>query len=289
MTRSFNRLPWTPLTDELGAQVEIDLTAPISDDVRAELVDLFNLRQLLLFRHQDITLEQQMALANCFSPVVDDPPVAACATVKSGLGRFVTNLRSEANARGGEIQYHAEFAFLDPPLYGLSLWAESIPSDGAAATLFLSSFDAFRSFPAMWLERVSGLHAVHVRHDSYAGHAYRDATVTPDTLRSMAPLVYSHPRTGEPTLHFSPLYTHRVVEKSADDSRQFLDELEGELLKRGSHYRHIWQRHDLLIWDNIKVLHARELVTISDDFPRRLRRVPIGDPQRYAEYEAAAT
>jgi taurine dioxygenase len=278
------RFSWEPLVGDFGAVVDMDLTAPIQQHTRQELLGLFDERELLVFRKQDITLEEQIGLVTCFYPLLDDPPVPALSTVAPGIGRYMTNVPTERNARSGELQFHTEFEFLDPPIYGLSLWAESAPDEGAAATLFLSSFTALKSFPHQLRHRVSGRQALHFRHGNYTGRGYDYPEIPADSIVSVAPLMSRHPRTGDPTLHFSPLYTHRVLGMSTEESTYLLRDLERALFEFGARYRHPWHRHDLIVWDNTKVLHAREDVKL-DGRPRRLRRVPVGDPQRYADYK----
>jgi taurine dioxygenase len=271
---------WKPLTPRFGAVVTLDLTRTLPGEVKDELVKLFNDRQLLLFRDQDITLDQQIALSSVFAPLVKDPPVAFRDAPPQGTGRHVTNVPGETNARGGELLFHSEFGFLDTPIYGLSLWAEEM-SPGGPATLFASVKNAYLDLPADLKERVAGIDAVHVRPG--ARDSGRDwETIPEDAPRTTAPLVYQNPRTGEPTLFMSPLMTHSLVGLPADESRDLLEVLEARAYADDLVYRLDWHRHDLVIWDNIAVAHAREPVEMGG-MPRKLRRVTIGDPARYRE------
>src|ERR1700722_2018363 len=114
-------IEWKPLSDSFGAEVSVDLTAPFSDSMRAQLTALFNDKQLLIFKRQKIDLQKQIDPVSIFAPLVDHPPVPH-ETVNARPGRYVTNVRGEENVGGGELDFHTELAYLEAPIYGLSLW-----------------------------------------------------------------------------------------------------------------------------------------------------------------------
>jgi taurine dioxygenase len=272
-------LDWTPLTERFGAEVALDLTQPLTDEAKRDLTALFDERQLLVFRDQDVALEQQIALATTFCPLVLDPPVAFKDAPAAGTGRHVTNVPGETNAKGGELLFHTEFGFLQTPIYGLSLWAEEL-SPGGPATLFASIQSAYEELSGDLKARIADYQAVHVRPGAMPSG--RDWAQIPEGApHTTAPLVYPNPRTGQPTLFLSPLMTHSVVGLALDEGRSLLEELEELAYRPDRIYRLDWNRHDLVIWDNIAVAHARESVEVGAA-PRKLRRVTIGDPARYA-------
>jgi alpha-ketoglutarate-dependent taurine dioxygenase len=94
-------------------------------------------------------------------------------------------------------------------------------------------------------------------------------------------LIYTHPRTGEKVLFLSQLWTHSIVGCAEDEGNALLDQLFAQLYSPERVYRHVWERHDLVVWDNISAQHAREAVKVGGQ-PRKLRRVTIGDPTKYA-------
>ena len=97
MSRS---LDWSSVSGSLGAEVSLDLRKPLSDSIKHQLVELFDERQLLVFRDQDIDVEAQMQLAKVFADLIDDPPVSH-QSVQAGTLSFITNVVGEDNARGG--------------------------------------------------------------------------------------------------------------------------------------------------------------------------------------------
>jgi alpha-ketoglutarate-dependent taurine dioxygenase len=274
---STSTVAWTPITEDLGAEVDLDLTSPISDAVKAELITLFDERQVLVFKEADIDLDQQLALTTTFSPLVDDPPAED--VVAPQTGRYVTNL-DRNYAEGGELHFHTEYAYLDPPIYGLSLWGDEVP-EGGPATLFTSNRNAYDSLPAELKQRIAGISAVHVRSRNYLDQIGRYEKIPEDAFQVTYPLIYTHPRTGEKVLFLSQLWTHSIVGCAEDEGNALLDQLFAQLYSPERVYRHVWERHDLVVWDNISAQHAREAVKVGGQ-PRKLRRVTIGDPTKYA-------
>jgi taurine dioxygenase len=271
-------MSWQPLSGSFGAEVALDLNQPLSDSIRSQLVEVFNDRQLLVFKGQDISLEMQVQLASVFAELVADPPVPH-ENVHAASGRFITNVVGEENARGGELDFHTECAYLDPPIYGLALWAEEASRDGAA-TLFVSNRDAYDELPTELRAQVADLSAHHV--SLYPNNPpRRTEEIPPDAaFRTEHPLLYIHPRTGRQVLFLSHRWTHSIVGWPSAESIALLSEIEAVVYRPDRIYRHAWEPHDLVIWDNICVQHAREEVELGGS-PRRIRRVTIGDPTRY--------
>jgi taurine dioxygenase len=271
-------LDWSAISGSLGAEVSLDLNKPLSDSLKHQLVELFDDRQLLVFKDQDISLEAHARLANVFAELIDDPPVSH-ENAHAGTLRFITNVVGEDNARGGELNFHTECAYLDPPIYGLSLWAEEISADGAA-TLFVSNRDAYDELTPELRARITDLSALHVSVRPYEPLGRRQEIPPDAAFQTEHPLLYTNPRTGRPVLFLSQRWTHSISGLPTDESVALLDEIEATVYRPDRVYRHAWELHDLVIWDNICVQHAREEVQLGGS-PRRLRRVAIGDPTRY--------
>lgn len=271
-------ISWRSLPASFGAEVALDLNQPFSEAIRSQLVDIFSDRQLLVFKDQDISLEKQVQLASVFAELIDDPPVPH-ENVHAATGRFITNVVGELNARGGELDFHTECAYLDPPIYGLALWAEEVSADGAA-TLFVSNRDAYDELTPELRAQVADLSAHHVSLYPYEPPA-RSEEIPPDAaFWTEHPLLYAHPRTGRPVLFLSRRWTHSIVGWPSEESIKLLSQIEAVVYRPDRIYRHEWAPHDLVIWDNICVQHAREEVKLGGS-PRRIRRVTIGDPTRY--------
>jgi taurine dioxygenase len=78
-------------------------------------------------------------------------------------------------------------------------------------------------------------------------------------------VVHTHPGNGRKALFVSEHFTSRVLGLTDDESRDLLDQLFAHSVPQFV-YRHQWQPHDLVFWDNRSVLH------LASGTPEHLRR-----------------
>ena len=80
------------------------------------------------------------------------------------------------------------------------------------------------------------------------------------------PVVRTHPENGRKALFVSEGFTTRIVGLPADESRDVLQQLSALSVLEQNIYRHQWQPHDLVFWDN------RSLIHLATGCPAHLRR-----------------
>ena len=73
----------------------------------------------------------------------------------------------------------------------------------------------------------------------------------------------------------SPDLAEKIKGLSKAENRETLDTIFDHIRNSPDSYWHLWQRCDLVLWDNRRALHAR--IDFSADEPRKLPRVPIAD------------
>jgi taurine dioxygenase len=88
------------------------------------------------------------------------------------------------------------------------------------------------------------------------------------------PLVLRHPYTGVPCLYADPGYTTRIVGLPAAESDALLDRLFEHQTQPTLIYRHVWRRHDMLIWDNCATIHMATGGYRADE-PRFMLRTQV--------------
>ena len=66
--------------------------------------------------------------------------------------------------------------------------------------------------------------------------------------------------------------TERIVELADKESELLLEQLFAHLYASANRWDHEWRNHDLVVWDNLAVQHARPNV-LADGPPRTLRKV----------------
>ncbi len=69
------------------------------------------------------------------------------------------------------------------------------------------------------------------------------------------PLVYLQPETGRQVLGFTPLPRQRVIGLAPADSDTLLARLAKHTTDERYAYFHQWQADDLVLWDNLRMLH----------------------------------
>ena len=64
-------------------------------------------------------------------------------------------------------------------------------------------------------------------------------------------------RRVHPHIHARPRHFSHVVGMSAEEGQGLCDELEAYIKKDEIVYTHEWRSQDLIVWDNLKLQHAR--------------------------------
>ena len=88
------------------------------------------------------------------------------------------------------------------------------------------------------------------------------------------PAVLQHPVTGVPILYMNPWFTCGVVGMDDEGGGRLLARLFTHLSNPAFLYRHEWSPHDLVLWDNLAVMHARE--PYEEAMPRVLCKWEFG-------------
>jgi len=271
-----------PLSPVLGAEVVgIDLRETLDDATAKEIADAWGKHQVLLFRDQDMSVDDQRRFVRIFGEI--QPPRSRVNERKQPDIMYVANVTVDGE-RGdlpdGEMQFHADQCYFETPTKGAVLYALEIPSKGGN-TLFSSTYRAYELLPQKLKERIAGLQAVFT-YDAY-GNPYKRAQISEESPRYAHPMVIKHPTTGRPALFVNRLMAESIVGMPRAESEPLLEELFQYVERPDNVYEHVWRVGDALIWDNLATLHAR---TDFDPKERRaLRRTAIRGirPQAYSE------
>ena len=86
-----------------------------------------------------------------------------------------------------------------------------------------------------------------------------------------------HPRTGRPILFVTEHHADRIHELDADESREILGGIFEHMYGPSHIYTHRWHLHDLVIWDNLAVQHARLEAADPAKGARAVQRVAVND------------
>ncbi len=261
-----------PLCTALGAEISgIDLSVPIGEGEARWLREQYERHHLLLLRGHPVTAERQAELAQVFGKIA----LRERTTVKGERAdtQHVSNVLPDGLFGSSELHFHVDQLFEDVPLAALILYAVEVPDKGGE-TLFSNGTLAWESMPAELKSRVEGLQCRHAY--TYAGtladewnmeRADKDAPV------AVHPMVWADPRSGLRNVWANKAATICVLGLEQGEGLALIDEVRSYLENPEFVYRHQWRPHDLLLWNNRLLHHAR--TPFDPSKPRTLRRTPI--------------
>ena len=274
------RLQVRDLKPEFGSEViGLDPVMPIDPETARELQDLFDKRGVLVFRDfgkADINFQtyiSELLGGDPFDP--DNLDV---------FEMLVSNREERGGAPFGRLLFHADMMWIEKGCTVLSLFGKTI-TQPAIPTLFVDSANGWNNLPDDLRQRVEGKVAIQVQDAT----AQRSGAIPEDVLvstfeveeRLPLPVGYKHPRTGETLLYVCPQMTHHIEGLEHDESEALLEALFDHFYKEDQILEHHWREGDLVVWDNIKLQHARPNVSMQGP-ARTLRKVMIPSPINFS-------
>ena len=254
-----------------GAEIRgSDLREPLDGETGSALRAVWLENLVLVFRGQDLNEEDQARFAGYFgnpSPTQAPDKRSAKHNPDSRV-LLITNIREDGKPIGflpdGELQFHSDSAFLDHPLMATVLYAVEIPTHGGN-TLFANTYMAFASLQPEMKSRL----------ENHKGHNVYDFTTQIKTGKlnrtglphAVHPVIRIHPETGGKGIYVNRLMTEEIDKMAPEESQAVLSQLFETIERSEFIYEHVWQKGDLVIWDNRCAQHARR------DFPADQRRL----------------
>lgn len=248
-----------PLVDSpFGREIHVDPTQELARADRVLLRSLYAEHHLLVLRQAEMNREEQVRLVGVLGPILQDQGK-----------EYVANSPKDGILGDHELLWHSDVLFTPEPYQGIALYAEEL-RPGASTTRFASCVRAYEVLPDDLRQRILELQAVSVHHR----HPTR-WEIPSGTPAHTHPVVTTHAGSGDLMLNVDLLHTARIEGLDVEDSERLLDELHGHLYAPSNTYEHRWQPHDLVVWDNRSVHHARDPVP-TEIGVRRLRRLVLG-------------
>jgi taurine dioxygenase len=280
----------TPLGKHLGAEISgVDLSRPLDDDTFSRVANAFWDNQVVVFRGQKITPDQQIAFTRRFgtleqhvrkeSRLEEHPEILVVSNV----------LREDGTPVGSQDAgrfWHSDLSYKREPSLLSALYALEVPvKDGRVLgdTQFASTLAAYEALPEDMKERLQKLKNVHSyvsyraknrraqqEDQAHGGRVVTEYELSPDQLRSVpdteTPIVRTHPVTGRKGLFVNEAHTSHVAGVPRDESEKLLADLYRHIVQPEFIYTHHWRANDLLMWDNAAVQHK---ATFDYDLPLR--------------------
>jgi taurine dioxygenase len=260
----------------VGAEIEgVDLTAPLADDVVAELRQALHDYKVIFFRGQPLTPPQHVAFARRFGDL-EIHPFLASNTGEPELVRF----EKTAEVSGYENSWHHDVTWRACPSMGAILHAVSVPDHGGD-TLFADMYAAYEALDEATKAEIDGLEAVHDFTQTF-GHtlgAEERRTAQEQYPPVRHPVVCTHPATGKRHLYVNRPFVSHIEGLDRDASLELLDRLCRQADAPEHQCRFTWTPDAVAFWDNRAVQHYAS----SDYWPQRRimeRASVIGTPPR---------
>ena len=253
------------LSDAIGAEISgVDL-GNVDLGTFEKIRNAFHEHQILLFRNQDITIEDHIAFSQNFGPL-------EVHISKDSLHKdheeilLVSNVKEKGKYIGVENagdSWHSDLSYMPEPSLGSLLYALEISEIGGD-TEWLSMYDAYDTLPDKTKMRIDGLKARHsfnrykntrvvIPKQRQQGGKERYEKISPPDV--FHPVVRTHPDTGRKALYVSPRFTIGILDGSEDEAQELLDDLIEHTIQAKFIYHHEWKVGDLMMWDNRCTLH----------------------------------
>jgi taurine dioxygenase len=268
-----------PLGRHLGAEIRgVDLSRPFDNDTFSQISKAFFEHQVVVFRNQNITPEQQIAFTRRFGVLEQHvrkehrlngyPEILIVSNVLSEQGKAI-------GVEDAGRFWHSDLSYKREPSLLSALYALEVPvKDGVVLgnTDFASTTAAYDALPENLKQRLEGLKNVHSyrfyreknqraqREEQARGaRTVQEHVPTQDQMNTVpdseSPIVRIHPVTGRKGLFINEAHTSHIAGLPKAESDQLITDLCAHIIKPAFRYEHHWQAGDLLMWDNIAAQH----------------------------------
>ena len=274
-----------PTGAALGAEVRgLDLSKPVSDQLKEKLIELWGEYMVLLFRNQDLTDENILATAEVFGgqQIAGSPAFFLKAGYKAGESdrvskhagiSLVSNLdhngkpaKVTAGVGSLEALWHTDNSYVEVPPNGTLLWSEIVPTNGGGETSFNNQYRAYEELSDEFKEAIEGKHICHDNLRNTAGRL-RPTAKEPESRNEITgpahPSVRIHPLTGKRCLYLGRRYegnSSYIDEMPDEEGDDLLSKLWAHATQEHLCWTHDWHPHDLILWDNRCTMHQRNPV-----------------------------
>lgn len=256
------------ITPAIGALVEgIDLSRELEQGDIDRLSDLLVQHQVLFFRGQPLTPQEQVRFAARFGTLHVHPIYPVLPEIPE-----ILVLDTSKDFLPDNDNWHTDVTFSEtPPLAGL-LSAKQMPSSGGD-TLWSSCSAAYEALSEPMRRMLDGLTAQHSVAKSFPAERWQNDPAFKERYeRAVAkhppvnhPVVRTHPVSGRKGLFVNGGFTTHINELRPPESRVLLDFLDAHAARPEFTVRWRWKVDDVVFWDNRVTQHY----AVADYLPER--------------------
>ena len=279
------------LGERLGAEISgVDLSRPLRDETFAQVAKAFFDNEVVVFRGQRLSPEQQIAFTRRFGELEHHVRRESCLAAFPEI-LIVSNVVDERGKAIGAQDagrfWHSDLSYKREPSLLSALYALEVPVTGGRVlgdTGFASATAAYEALPGETKQRLQGLRNVHSyryyraknaqaqKADERRGRRVQEQVPTEEQLKSVPdvemPVVRTHPVTGRKALFVNEAHTSHLVGLDRAEGDALLAGLYRHIARPEFGYTHSWRAGDLLMWDNCAAQHKANF-----DYALPLRRL----------------
>jgi len=275
-----------PISGGLGAEIEgVDLSA-LDDTAFAEINQAFLDHQVIFFRDQNITPEQQLNLALRFGDIHYHPYM-------SGMDdhpEILEIIKEPGETYTFGAAWHTDQMFNPSPAKATMLYAKETPTVGGD-TMFSSMYKAYDGLSDAMKAMLKDVRTFNVgdrfknmgggsRAERYAGNKSMAGKVRDpgnQITEAHHPLFRTHPETGRIGLYIGS-HTQGFEGMRAEEADPIIDYLRRHSIRPEYLCRFRWEPGSMAIWDNRCVQHY----AVPDyNERRRMHRITIAGDVPY--------
>jgi alpha-ketoglutarate-dependent 2,4-dichlorophenoxyacetate dioxygenase len=252
----------------VGEILGIDLRQPLDAETVRAIEAGMDRHAVLIFRGQALSDEQQVAFSRHFGEIelaVNSNVIKADQRRLSVELADISNLDQDSQilARDdrrrmfnlGNQLWHSDSSFRAVPAKYSLLSARAVPSRGGNTEFadMRSAYDALDEATRAEIEDLITEHSL-----IYSRGQLGFTEFSEEELKAFAPvrqrLVRTHPVTGRKSL-FLASHVGTIVDWPVPEARALLRDLVEHATQREFVHAHVWQQHDLVMWDNRQTMH----------------------------------
>ncbi|MDM0014680.1 TauD/TfdA family dioxygenase [Variovorax sp. J22P168] len=266
----------------VGAEiVGLDISRPINDADFARIHRAHLDHHVVVFRDQRVSPEAHVDFSRRFGPleihVLHQFQLPGHPEIL-----IVSNIKENGEPIGlgdAGVYWHSDISYKTQPSLGSLLHAQELPSEGGD-TLFADQHLAWEALDPALQQRILPLKAEHSYLAKYeelrAKNPWRpklSQQQVDQVAPAVQPVVRTHPETGRKALFVSEHFTTGIVGLPKAEGDALLAELFAHSVRPEFVYRHRWQPHDLVFWDNRSLMHLA--AGTPDHLRRKLYRTTV--------------
>ena len=247
----------------LGAEV---LGVELKDSSKKNFDIINNLlleHKVIFFRKQNITTEEQIALAKCFGPLEKHIYVKG----REKYPEIVRIIKGPNEKHQWGETWHTDVSYNVKPTKVIILRSIKIPPVGGD-TMFSNMEIAWDTLDENIKNKIQHKKAVH---SSLGAAAFVEkyekmkGNGNIEEYSNIHPIIRTHPETGKKILYVNSMYTKKILDMDVKESDEILKEIFKHQERLDFTCRFKWSENAVAIWDNRSVLHQG----LTDFFPGR--------------------